>query len=95
MKGQGDKLSEQYFIDVLTQLDAWHATKAGFILSRRSLDQLYALRKALWQKPENNGKYSPEQIESIAIAKGEFRASLWNDIQFLFAEEIEVETRDK
>jgi hypothetical protein len=95
MREQGDKLNEQFFKDVLAQIDAWHATKAGFILSRRSLEQLYSLRKVLWQKPENDGKYTPEQIERIAVAKGEFRAALWNDIQFLFAEEVEVESQDK
>lgn len=94
MREQGNKLNEKYFKSVLTELDAWHATKAGFILSRRSLDQLYALRKALRQKPESGGKYSPEQVESIAVAKGEFRAALWKDMQFLFAEEIEVEPQD-
>jgi hypothetical protein len=94
MKELGGKLNEKYFKDVLTELDAWHATKAGFILSRRSLDQLYALREALRQKPESSGKYTPEQIESIAVAKGKFRGSLWKDIQFLFAEEIEVEPQD-
>ena len=94
MREQGDKLNEQYFKDVLTELDAWHATKAGFILSRRSLDQLYTLREVLRQKPKSDGKYSPEQIEDIAITKGEFRASLWKDIQFLFSEEIEGEIRD-
>lgn len=95
MREEVDKLNEKYFKDVLAQIDAWHATKAGFILSRRSLEQLDALREVLWQKPANDGKYTPEQIERIAVAKGEFRESLWSDIQFLFAEEVEVEKQDK
>ena len=94
MKELGGKVNEKYFKDVLTELDAWHATKAGFIISRRSLGQLYALRRALRQKPESGGKYSAEQIESVAVAKGKFRASLWKDMQFLFSEEIEVEIQD-
>ena len=91
---QGDNLTEEYFKDVLTRLDAWHATKAGFIISRRSLERLYALRKALREKPEANGRYSSEQIEGIFVAKGAFRASLWQDIQFLYEEEMSAEIQE-
>jgi len=94
MAEQGINLNENYFRDVLAQLDAWHATKAGFIISRRSLERLYALRKALREKPEAEGQYSQEQIERIAVAKGAFRASLWKDIQLLFEEELPAETQE-
>ena len=87
---QGENLTEDYFKEVLSQLDAWHATKAAFIISRNSLYKLYALRKTLREKPESNGHYSSEQIDRVWKAKGEFRSALRTDIQLLFKED-EVE----
>jgi len=88
MAAQGENLGEAYFKEVLARLDAWHATRAGFIMSLRSLDQLYTLRKALRQEPELEGRYSEEQVERIAVAKGDFRMALRRDIQLLYEEEI-------
>lgn len=84
---QGENITEDYFKNILNQLDAWHATEAGFIISRNSLNKLYALRKVLREKPESNGKYSSIQIDRIWEAKGELRAALRADIQLLFREE--------
>jgi hypothetical protein len=87
LEKQDKNLSQEYIRDILNQLDAWHATKAGFIISRKSLCNLYALREALQQKPEFDDKYSPEQIKRIWNAKNEFRATLRADIQLLFKED--------
>lgn len=93
--GENEKgLPEEYFKDILSQLDAWHATKAAFIISRNSLYQLYALRKALREKPESNGKYSSEQINRVWDAKGKFRSALRADIQLLFKEEETEDIRE-
>jgi len=81
------KLTKAYFQTVLKDLDAWHATEAAFIISRKTLDQLYILRDALRQEPEENDTYSPFQIDVIWKAKNEFRAALRDDIQLLFKED--------
>jgi hypothetical protein len=94
MAAQGENLGEAYFGDVLARLDDWHATKAGFIMSHRSLEQLYALRRILHEKPETDGRYTQEHIERIAVAKGDFRISLRKDIQLLYEEEAPTELRD-
>lgn len=84
---QGENLTEDYFKEVLSQLDAWHATKAAFIISRNSLYKLYALRKILREKPASNSHYSAEQLDRVGEAKGEFRSALRADIQLLFKED--------
>lgn len=94
MAEQGESISEGYFRNILNQLDAWHATEAGFIISRDSLYKLYALREAIREKPEANGKYSQEQIRKIWEAKGAFRAALRADIQLLFKEEEAEDIQD-
>ena len=91
---QGETITEDYFKNILNQLDAWHATEVGFIISRNALYKLYALRKALREKPESNGKYSSVQINRIWEAKGNFRAALRADIQLLFREEAEEDLQD-
>jgi hypothetical protein len=89
IRAQREEAHEGYFKDILNQIDEWHATKAAFIISNNSLHRLYALRNALRKKPEANGKYSAEQMNSIWSAKGDFRAALRADIQLLFKEETE------
>jgi len=77
----------EYFRNILSELDDWHATKAAFIISRTTLHRLYDLRDALRQKPQEKDSFSAEEIEVIWKAKGAFRASLRDDIQLLFKEE--------
>lgn len=84
---QADTLSEEYFRNIRNELDQWHATRAAFIVSRSSLEQLWNLREALRQKPGPDGRYSQEQIQKIVDAKGKFRKSLWSDMQLLFKED--------
>jgi hypothetical protein len=84
---QGENLAEDYFKDIITKLDEWHATNAAFIMSRNSLGNLYTLRRALREKPESDGKYSSAQIKKIWDTKAEFRSGLRADIQLLFKEE--------
>jgi len=84
---QGDGISEEYFKNMLAQLDTWHATKAGFLLSHKALHRLYDLRDALRDKPVADGKYSKAQIEKIWQAKGAFRSALRADIRLLYKEE--------
>jgi hypothetical protein len=88
---QGKDITEDYFKNILNQLDTWHSTKAGFIISHRSLYKFYDLRNALREKPAANGKYSQQQLEKIRDAKGAFRASLRADIQLLYREEEDTE----
>ena len=94
MTAQGENLGEAYLGDVLSRLDDWHATRAGFIMSHHSLEQLYALRRVLREKPESDGRYTQEHIERIAVAKGHFRISLRQDIQLLYEEEASTELQE-
>ena len=86
---QRDRLSQAYFRTILDELDQWHATKAAFIISRGSLEQLWDLREQLRQKPGADGRYSSEQLQKIVDAKGKFRRSLWSDMQLLFKEDTQ------
>jgi hypothetical protein len=85
----GDTLSEAYLKAIQEKLDEWHNAKAFLILSRPAVEELYALRRALREKPAPDGKYSPEQLERISKAKNAFRRSLRSDIQLLYEEEME------
>ena len=81
------KVTKDYLRDVLNDIDKWHSTKAGFILSKNSLSQLYKLRDVLRHDPDKDGSYSDEIIDKIWRTKGAFRSALANDIKFLFLED--------
>ena len=91
---QADRVSQAYFRTILDELDQWHATRAAFIISRSSLEQLWDLREQLRQKPAADGRYSPEQIQRIVDAKGKFRKSLWSDMQLLFKEDTQIRAEE-
>jgi hypothetical protein len=82
-------LKEAYLLGVLNELDAWHSTKAAFLLSSNGMEALYELRRALRDKPQPDGTYTQQQVERIWQAKGRFRQALRSDIILLYSEEIE------
>jgi hypothetical protein len=84
-------LSVDYLNDIVSQLDLWYSSKAGFVLSRRSAQCFSALRQAIREKPESNGMYSPEQIDRMVRARREFRVALRADILLLFNEDLDVD----
>lgn len=84
-------LTEAYLGDVVSQLDSWYSSKAGFVLSRNSAQRFSALHKAVRAKPESNGGYSPEQIGRIVRARREFRMALRDDILLLFNDDATLE----
>ena len=91
---QPERLSQAYFRNILDELDQWHATRAAFIISRNSLEELWDLRAQLRQKPGPDGSYTPEQVQKIVDAKGKFRKSLWSDMQLLFKEDTQVRAEE-
>src|SRR5690349_13541454 len=91
---QPERLSQAYFRNILEELDQWHATRAAFIISRNSLEELWDLRAQLRQKPGPDGSYTPEQVQKIVDAKGKFRKSLWSDMQLLFKEDTQVRAEE-
>jgi hypothetical protein len=47
--------------NVVSQLDLWYSSKAGFVLSRNSAQCIAALHRAIREKPGPNGMYLPER----------------------------------
>ena len=84
-------LSVDYLNSIVSQLDLWYSSSAGFVLSRRSAQCFSALRKAIREKPASNGMYSPEQIDRMVRARREFRVALRADILLLFNEDLNVD----
>ena len=81
-------LTADYLTNIVSQLDLWYSSKAGFVLSRNSAQCFAALHKAIREKPELNGKYLPEQIDRMVRARREFRMALRADILLLFNEDV-------
>jgi hypothetical protein len=81
-------LSADYLNNIVSQLDLWYSSKAGFVLSRNSAQCFSSLRKAIREKPESNGMYLPEQIDGMVRARREFRMALRADILLLFNEDV-------
>lgn len=90
LAAQDDAVFEDYFRAILFKLDQWHSKKAFLLLSRNAVYTFYHLRKLLREPPELEGRYSPEQLDRIRRAKGEFRLALRSDIQILYREEMET-----
>ncbi len=80
-------LTVDYLNDIVSQLDLWYSSKAGFVLSRNSAQCFAALHKAIREKPQSNGMYLPEQIDRMVKARREFRMALRADILLLFNED--------
>lgn len=89
-----DDLSQEALKDILTKIQDWNKTKAGFLLSKSSLNTFYELRKALGLHPESNGKYSERQRKQIWQCKNRFRGALKADVNLLYAEEKEPDQKD-
>jgi len=81
-------LTVDYLNNIVSQLDLWYSSKAGFVLSRNSAQCFSALHKAIREKPALNGKYLPEQIDRMVSARREFRMALRADILLLFNEDV-------
>ncbi len=81
-------LSVDYLNKIVSQLDLWYSSKAGFVLSRHSAQCFSALHKAVREKPDTNGVYLPEQIDRMVRARREFRMALRADILLLFNEDV-------
>jgi len=81
-------LTGDYLSKIVLQLDLWYSSKAGFVLSRNSAQCFSELHKAIREKPESNGVYSPEQIDRMVRARREFRMALRADILLLFNEDV-------
>jgi hypothetical protein len=72
---------------ILSELETWRSTDAGFLLSGTSLDSLYALREALSTDPEGKDRFTDADIERLFDAKNVFRRALHSDIRLLFSED--------
>ena len=81
-------LSADYLTKIVSELDLWYSSKAGFVLSRNSAQCFSALHKAIREKPDSNGVYLPEQIDRMVRARREFRMALRADILLLFNEDV-------
>ena len=77
-------LTADYLNDIVSKLDSWYSSQAGFVLSRNSAQRFATLHKAIKEKPESNGMYLPEQIDRMVRARREFRMALRDDILLLF-----------
>jgi len=84
-------LTIDYLNDIVSQLDLWYSSKAGFVLSRNSAQCFSELHKAIREKPESNGMYLPEQIDRMVRARREFRMALRADILLLFNDDVSLE----
>jgi len=80
-------LTKDYLDAIVSQLDLWYSSRAGFVLSRNSAQCFAALHKAIREKPQSNGMYLPEQIDRMVKARREFRMALRADILLLFNED--------
>jgi hypothetical protein len=58
-------LTIDYLNNIVSQLDLWYSSKAGFVLSHNSAQCFSELHKAIREKPESNGMYLPEQIDRM------------------------------
>jgi hypothetical protein len=81
-------LCADYLNNIVSQLDKWYSSKAGFVLSRHSAQCFSELHKAIRVKAETNGMYSPEQIDRMVNARRDFRMALRADILLLFNEDV-------
>jgi len=50
-------LTIDYLNNIVSQLDLWYSSKAGFVLSRNSAQCFSELHKAIREKPESNSMY--------------------------------------
>jgi hypothetical protein len=82
------KLSVDYLNNIVSQLDLWYSSKAGFVLSRHSAQCFATLHQAIREKSASIGEYSPEHIARIVKARREFRMALRADILQLFNEDV-------
>jgi hypothetical protein len=81
-------LTVEYLKNIVSQLDLWYSSKAGFVLSRHSAQCFSALHKAIREKPQPDGIFLPEQIDRMVKARREFRMALRADILLLFNEDV-------
>ena len=81
-------LSADYLTKIVSQLDLWYSSKAGFVLSRHAAQCFAELHKAIREEPVSNGVYLPEQIDRMVRARREFRMALRADILLLFNEDV-------
>ncbi len=81
-------LSKDYLNKIVSELDLWYSSKAGFVLSRHSAQCFSELHKAIREQPESNSLYSPGQIDRMVRARREFRMALRADILLLFNEDV-------
>lgn len=80
--------SPQYFRRIVDDIDEWSAGQAGFLLSLKSLNELYDLRATLSVEPTGPGAvYSAAQLHAISERRKNFRASLRNDLNLVYGEE--------
>jgi len=77
-------LTEDYLKGIVSKLDSWYSSPAGFVLSRNSAQCFSTLHKAIREEPRSNGMYLPEQIDRIVRARREFRMALRADLLRLF-----------
>lgn len=83
-------LTPDYLNGIVSQLDAWYSSKAGFVLSRTSAQCFAELHTAIRDKPGSDRTYSPEQIDRMVRARREFRMALRADILLLFNDDVSL-----
>lgn len=84
-------LDQEYLKQVSQELNEWYRSKAGFIISAKSIKAWYEIRNALNAKPKENGNFSESQRKKIWQAKNHFRGALRNDVNILYLEEEATE----
>jgi hypothetical protein len=82
----------RHLADALEQVDRWHATEGGLILSKPAYEQLLELRKAVRRyTQEPTGSDQLDQLKhNIWDRKGKLRAAMRADLGLLFDEDTRL-----
>ena len=79
----------RHLTDAIEQVDKWHATDGGLILSARAYEQLLELRRAVrryLQEPADSDRFD-QLRHDIWDRKGRLRAAMRADLGLLFDED--------
>ena len=80
-------ITEEYIKNVREKITSWNRTKAGLIMSQRSIRSYYRLKDALNVQPKNGVSFTEAEIKKIWEAKNDFRRNLRRDVNLLYVEE--------
>ena len=83
----GKVITPDYLKNVYDQITVWRRSKAGLVLSKKSLKAYYRLKEFLLVKPQSGETYTDEELRIPWEAKNEFRRRLIEDVNFLYSED--------